>query len=68
MPGFFRHKKEKQTFKGQLATFGYVYKFYIIAGGQELVFEKDEESEYQAFAADEKKGKDINPGGVIFNG
>lgn len=56
------YQGKEQSFKGRLATFGYVYKFYIIVAGQELVFEKDEEGQYRVFASDEKKGRNIDPG------
>lgn len=55
------YQGKEHTFKGRLATFGYVYKFYIIVGGQELVFEKDEEGQYRVFAAEEKKDQHIDP-------
>lgn len=56
------YKEEELTFKVRLATFGYVYKFYIIVEGQELVFEKDEEGQYRVHAVDEKNSKDMDPG------
>lgn len=55
------YKGEEQTFKGRLATFGYVYKFYIVADGQELVFEKDEEGQYRVFSENEKSAKNLDP-------
>ena len=53
---------ENQSFKGRLVTFGYVYKYYIIVDGQELVFEKDEEQQYRVLSGEDTKGKPINPG------
>ncbi|MFT4155174.1 hypothetical protein [Parafilimonas sp.] len=45
---------EKQSFIGRLVTFGYVYKYYIIVDGQELVFEKDEEQQYRGIVRSER--------------
>jgi hypothetical protein len=55
------YKGEEQTLKGRLAVFGYVYKFYILAAGQELIFEKDEEGQYRVFSGDSKKDAHIDP-------
>ena len=52
---------ENQSFKGRLVTFGYVYKYYIIADGQELVFEKDEEQQYRVLSGEDTKGKPVSP-------
>ncbi|SFP79987.1 hypothetical protein [Parafilimonas terrae] len=51
---------EEKYFKGRLATFGYVYKFYIIVDGQELVFEKDDEQQYRVLSEGVKE-KGIDP-------
>ena len=53
---------ENQSFKGRLVTFGYVYKYYIIADGQELVFEKDEEQQYRVLTGEDTKGKPVGAG------
>lgn len=34
---------KERNLKVRLVIFGYVYKFYIVVDGQELVFEKDNE-------------------------
>lgn len=52
---------EKQSFKGRLATFGYVYKFYIIVDGQELVFEKDDEQQYRVLSEEGTRARAIDP-------
>ena len=36
--------------KARLVTFGYVYKFYVIVEGKELVFEKDNEQNYRVIS------------------
>ncbi|MBS1631583.1 MAG: hypothetical protein JST10_03315 [Bacteroidetes bacterium] len=52
---------EQKHFKGRLATFGYVYKFYIIVDGQELVFEKDDEQQYRVLSEGNSEEKVIEP-------
>ena len=44
------YKGEELELKSRLVTFGYVYKFHIIVGGRELVFEKDDEQNYRVLA------------------
>ncbi len=46
------YNKEALSLKGRLVTFGYVYKFHIIANGRELVFEKDDEQNYRVLTTD----------------
>lgn len=52
----------ERVFKGRLATFGYVYKFYIVVDGRELVFEKDDEQQYRVLAEESVEDKFIDPG------
>lgn len=42
------YKGEKLLLNGRLTTFAYTYKFYIIAQGNELVFERDDHHVYSA--------------------
>jgi hypothetical protein len=37
----------EQLLKGRLVTFGYDYKFYVVVKGEEHVFEKNEQGEFQ---------------------
>jgi len=53
---------EEQVYKGRLATFGYVYKFYIVVDGRELVFEKDDEGQYRVLTESEDKDKSVDAG------
>lgn len=45
-----KYKEKDFSFKGRLVTFGYVYKFYIVINGKELIFEKDDEDHYRVVA------------------
>lgn len=45
-------KEEEISLKGRLVTFGYIYKFYIIVDGKEVVFERDDEGKYRALLED----------------
>lgn len=56
------YKGEEHSFKGRLTTFGYVYKFYIVVGGRELVFEKDDEGEYRVLIEGDDKNRAVDPG------
>ena len=56
------YKGEEHSFKGRLATFGYVYKFYIIVDGRELVFEKDDEGQYRELTEADDKAKPVDAG------
>ncbi len=49
------YKGEALNIKSRLVTFGYVYKFYIIVNGSELVFEKDDEQNYRVIVVDKNK-------------
>lgn len=55
------YKGEERNFKGRLATFGYVYKFYIVVDGRELVFERDDEQQYRVLTEENDKGKPVEP-------
>jgi len=52
---------EELSFKGRMATFCYVYKFYIIVDGQELVFEKDDEQQYRVLSERSTEAKAVDP-------
>ena len=54
------YKGEEHSFKGRLATFGYIYKFYIIVDGRELVFEKDDEGEYRVLTEADDKAEPVD--------
>lgn len=41
------HDGATQYLKGRLVTFAFDYKFYIIVGGQELTFEKDDHGQFR---------------------
>lgn len=56
------YNREELNFKGRLATFGYVYKFYIVVDGRELVFEKDDEGEYRVLTEKDDKHKPVDAG------
>lgn len=53
------YNEEDLNFKARLVTFGYVYKFYVIVDGKELVFEKDDEQNYRVIS--ERDAKDNRP-------
>ena len=47
--------------KARLVTLGYVYKYYVIVDGRELVFEKDEEQYYRVISeGNGADGKSVN--------
>lgn len=52
---------KERNFKGRLVTFGYVYKFYVIVDGQELIFEKDDEQQYRILSGEYIKARTIEP-------
>ena len=54
-----KYQEEERNLKARLVTFGYVYKFYVIVDGKELVFEKDEEQNYRVLS--EQVSKDNTP-------
>jgi hypothetical protein len=47
--------------KGRLVTFAYTYKFYIIAEGEELVFERDYDNQLRVLLNDAHKSSNIDP-------
>lgn len=55
-----RYNGKEWSFKGRLATFGYVYKFYIVVDGRELVFEKDDEGQYRVLIEKDDKHKPVD--------
>lgn len=50
------YRDEQLILKGRLVTFAYSYKFYIIANGQELIFEKDDAGAFRVIS-DQKHPK-----------
>lgn len=52
----------ERVLKGRLATFGYMYKFYIVVDGRELVFEKDDQQQYRVLAEESSGNKFVDPG------
>ena len=55
------HNDQELLFKGRLVTFGYVYKFYILVNGQELVFERDNNEEFRVVANENDINKQVDP-------
>ena len=53
---------ESRNFKGRLATFGYVYKFYIMVDSRELIFEKDDEGQCRVLMGNDDKNKAVDAG------
>jgi hypothetical protein len=55
------YKGEELSLKGRLVTFAYVYRFYIIAQGKELIFERDDEHQCRVLATDNERTQIVDP-------
>lgn len=54
------YKGHELSYKGRLVTFGYVYKFYIVVEGRELVFEKDDEQQFRVLTEEINVNKPVD--------
>ena len=55
------YKNKELTLKGRLVTFAYSYKFFIIAEGKELVFERDEDQHFRVLSGTPGPGPESDP-------
>jgi hypothetical protein len=53
---------EERILKGRLATFAYMYKFYIVVDGKELVFERDDEHNFRVISSQDHQGNGVDEG------
>jgi len=55
------YKDTELTLKGRLVTFAYSYKFFIIAEGKELVFERDDDQQFRVLSGAPGQGPELDP-------
>ena len=55
-----KYKGEELNLIGRLTTVGYIYKFYIVIHGEQVVFEKDDDGKYRVLLEGNASGKLID--------